>query len=86
MGLTTLIRVDGTLVVLYAGLIVLRLSRRNGITHAAWSVIRQPEDDSPHTETLCRLRLDLPWRNTGRFRGGRIDCMSCLVRMSRMTS
>jgi hypothetical protein len=86
VGLTSIVVVDGTLVVLHAGLIALRLSRRDGITHAAWSVIRRLEDDNPHTETLCRLRLDVPWRNTGRFREGRIDCMSCLVRMSRMTS
>lgn len=85
MVLTSIV-IDGTLVVLRAGLIILRLSKRDGITHVAWSVIRQLEDDDPRTETLCRLRLSVPWRNTGRFRGGRIDCMSCLVRMGRMTS
>lgn len=86
----TFIVIDGTLVTLQAaqvdGLVVFRLSKHYGITHAVWPVLPRLEGNSPHTETLCRLQLDVPWRNSGRFRSGKIDCMSCFVRMSRITS
>lgn len=84
MTMTSMI-VDGTHVVLDSGQVMVRLSRRDGITHAAWLVLRRLEDDDGHVETLCRARLDAPWRNASRFRMGRIDCMSCLVRLSRIT-
>lgn len=84
MGLTSII-IDGTHVVLHQGMIALRLLKRDGVTHAVWSVLRRLEDDGHHVETLCRMRMGPPWRRAGRFRRGRIDCMSCLVRIDRVT-
>ncbi len=78
------IEIDDTNVVMHNRRIVFRLSKHDGITHAVWLVLHQFKDNT-HTDTLCRQPLNVPWRNTSRFSRHRVDCMSCLVRMSRLT-
>jgi hypothetical protein len=74
--------VDGTIVILQAGLVVIRTWKHYGITHAVWQTFREMEDNSSHTDTLCCTRPNVSWKNTSKFRN-KVDCMSCLVRMSR---
>ena len=72
---------------LESGVIVTRLMRHGGVTHAVWRTSpRHMDVDHPviTTETLCRWETNLPWRNASRFKPIKIDCMGCLVRLSRL--
>ncbi len=84
MDAITAIIIDGTTVVLQSRRVRFRLWKRDGIIHAVWPTLHRLEDTSPRADTLCRQRIDVPWRNTSKFQSSKIDCMSCLVRMSRV--
>ena len=86
--ITSIIYVDGSPTVLEGGIVVMRLMKRDGVTHVVWRTSPLFMDvDHPVivTEALCRWETDLPWRNASRFKEVRIDCMGCLVRLSRLS-
>jgi hypothetical protein len=79
--------VHGSPIVLESGVIVTRLMRHGGVTHAVCRTSPLFMDvDRPviTTETLCGWETNLPWRNTSRFKPIKIDCMGCLVCLSRL--
>lgn len=93
---TPIIYVHGSPIVLEGGIVIMRLMKHGGVMHAVWRTSRLFMDlwHTPPiflnldpviiTETLCQWRTNLPWRRTKRFRETQVNCMECLVRMSRL--